>query len=153
MLTVKRPEDLSDHVGEEIGVGSWLLVDQDMIDRFAELSGDDQWIHVDAERAKTDMPGGRTIAHGLLTLCLSPRLSKGHLTVEELRMGVNYGINKLRFTAPAPVGARLRMRSRIVAVTPRPDGAVMVATERVVEIEGSEKPAMVAETVSLLYGV
>lgn len=152
MLRVETPAALLDHVGEEIGLSDWLTVDQALIDRFADLTGDDQWIHVDVDRAKREMPEGKTIAHGLLTLALVPGLAKGQLAIDRLRMSVNYGLNRVRFTAPTPVGARIRLRSTIKAAEARPDGGVMLTTGRVVEIEGADRPAMVAEGLTLLYG-
>ena len=100
MLEVDKPADMKAHIGEKIGPSEWVTVDQAMIDKFAEATGDHQWIHVDVERAKREMPGGKTIAHGYLTLSLLPRLSHGIYTIRRRSRGINYGSNKVRFTAP-----------------------------------------------------
>src|SRR5213083_1878572 len=105
-LVVEYPKDLKEHIGRELGPSDWMTVDQAMIDRFAEATGDHQWIHVDVERAKREMPGGKTIAHGYLTLSLLPRLSHGILHIRKRSRGINYGSNKVRFTAPVPAGSR-----------------------------------------------
>src|SRR5258708_16983917 len=113
MLKVETPKDLLGLVGRELGPSEWVTVDQAMIDKFADATGDHQWIHVDVERAKRDMPGGKTIAHGYLTLSLLPRLAATLMRVEKQRHGVNYGSNKVRFISPVPAGARIRLRQRI----------------------------------------
>src|SRR5262245_40915398 len=109
MIELERPADLAQYVGKEIGVSDWFTVEQGIIDKFAEATGDHQWIHVDVERAKREMPGGRTIAHGYLTLSLIPRLAQTLLKIEKRSRGINYGLNKVRFTAPVPAGARVRL--------------------------------------------
>jgi acyl dehydratase len=123
-----------------------------MIDKFAEATGDHQWIHVDVERAKAEMPGGKTIAHGYLTLSLLPRLAPTLLRVEKRRRGLNYGSNRVRFTAPVPAGARVRLRQKLVKVEPVEDNGVRVTSEMTMEVEGSARPAMVAETLGIVYG-
>lgn len=152
MLTVEKPVDLAEHVGEEIGVSEWVTVDQAMIDAFAAATGDHQWIHVDVERAARELPGGRTIAHGYLTLSLLPRLHAGLLQVKKRARSVNYGSNRVRFTHPVPAGSRVRVRQRLKAVDAQADGGIRVTTESTIEIEGVERPACVAETMSVLYG-
>lgn len=152
MLSVETPADLLAHVGEEIGVSEWVTIDQATIDAFAAATGDHQWIHVDVERAARELPGGRTIAHGYLTLSLLPRLHAGLLQVKRRARSLNYGSNKVRFTHPVPAGSRVRARQRLKAVDAQPDGGFRVATESVIEIEGVERPACVAETISVLYG-
>jgi acyl dehydratase len=138
--------DLQPLVGQEIGVGDWVVVDQQRIDRFAEATGDDQWIHVDPERA-TSGPFGATIAHGFLTLSLLPLLTAEALDFGDVRMGVNYGLNRVRFPAPVKVGSRVRARLRLLSYEAIEGGAQLVV-EATVELEGSAKPACVAETVS-----
>src|SRR5579863_3334012 len=113
MIELERPADLEAYVGKEIGVSDWFTVDQAMIDKFAEATGDHQWIHVDVERAKREMPGGKTIAHGYLTLSLLPRLSHNVLTIRKRSRGINYGSNKVRFTAPVPAGSRVRLHQML----------------------------------------
>ena len=108
MLEIESVEALRAHIGQRLGSSDWIVVDQAMIDLFAEATGDHQWIHVDVERAKREMPGGRTIAHGYLTLSLLPRLNANIYTIKSRKRGVNYGSNKVRFTAPVPSGARVR---------------------------------------------
>jgi len=107
-LTVEYPKDLKQHIGVELGPSEWMTVDQAMIDKFAEATGDHQWIHVDVERAKREMPGGKTIAHGYLTLSLVPRMASSLVEVTKRSRGINYGSNKVRFTSPVPAGARIR---------------------------------------------
>ncbi len=150
MLEVERPSDLAAHLGTSLGPGEWLVVDQRMIDLFAEATGDHQWIHVDVERARREMPGGRTIAHGYLLVSLLPRLSQALWRVRRRSRGINYGSNRVRFTAPVPAGARLRLRQAISAVDPVA-GGVRVTMESTVECHGQERPALVAETISLVY--
>ncbi|MBU7599819.1 MaoC family dehydratase [Streptomyces sp. P38-E01] len=142
--------ELQDAVGGELGPGDWLEVDQQRVDLFAEATGDHQWIHVDPARA-AEGPFGTTIAHGYLTLSLLPYLVPQVLRVENARMGVNYGVNKVRFPAPVPVGSRVRARVRIADVSETADGGVQVTTRVTVEREGGEKPVCVAESVSRYY--
>jgi len=151
MLCVNEPEELSNFKNYDLGSGKWVLIDQNLINEFAEVSGDDQWIHVDVERASTDMPNGQTIAHGLLTLCLSTKMGQEQLKIENIKLIINYGIDNLRFTSPVKVNSRIRMRSTIVDVTDRKDKSILLRIKRVIEIEGQEKPAMIAETLSLVY--
>ena len=151
MLEVETPQALKDHVGEELGPSEWVTVDQDMIDKFAEATGDHQWIHVDVERAGREMPGGKTIAHGYLTLSLLPRLAQGLYRVRNASRGINYGSNKIRFTNMVPAGARVRLRSRLKAVEDVKGNGVRIINEVTIDIEGQERPALVAETISLSY--
>ena len=151
MLCVNEPEELSNFKNYDLGSGKWVLIDQNLINEFAEVSGDNQWIHVDVERASTDMPNGQTIAHGLLTLCLSTKMGQEQLKIENIKLIINYGIDNLRFTSPVKVNSRIRMRSIIVDVTGREDKSILLRIKRVIEIEGQEKPAMIAETLSLVY--
>ena len=133
-------------VGREIGVSDWTTVDQARIDQFAAATGDHQWIHVDPVRAKSG-PFGTTVAHGFLTLSLIPELFETAFAIADVRMGVNYGLNKVRFTAPVPAGARVRGRFALLGYEPIEQGAQLTVLATV-ELEGSAKPACVAETVS-----
>jgi len=139
-------QDLAGLVGTEIGVSDWLAVDQGRIELFAEATGDHQWIHVDAERAAQG-PYGGTVAHGFLTLSLLPELSKTAFAVDDVRMGINYGLNKVRFPAPVKSGARLRGRFKLIAFDPLPGGA-QLTVEVTMEVEGGTKPVCVAESLS-----
>ena len=150
MFEVETPKDLLQHVGRELGPSDWMTVDQAMIDKFAEATGDHQWIHVDVERARKEMPDGKTIAHGYLTLSLVPRLAATLTRVKKRSRGVNYGSNKVRFISPVQAGARVRLRQRIANVEEIP-GGVRITSEMTVEIEGQPKPALVAETMGLSY--
>ena len=152
MLKVEKPSDLLQHVGETLGPSEWLTVTQEMIDKFADATGDHQWIHVDVERAKKELPGGKTIAHGYLTLSLLPRLAPTLMKVEKRRRGVNYRSNRVRFTAPVPAGARIRLKQRLVKVEPVEDNGFRITSEMTMEVEGNTRPAMVAETLSIVYG-
>ena len=150
-MEVESVEALRAHVGQRLGSSEWVVVDQAMIDRFAEATGDHQWIHVDVERAKREMPGGRTIAHGYLTLSLLPRLNANIYTIKSRKRGVNYGSNKVRFTAPVPEGSRVRGHLTLKGIEPMGEGCSRLTMEATVEVEGSERPALVAETLSLVY--
>ncbi|MBO8194391.1 MaoC family dehydratase [Streptomyces oryzae] len=143
-------EELRAAVGQDLGHSDWLEVDQKRIDLFADATGDHQWIHVDPERA-AEGPFGSTIAHGYLTLSLLPALVPQILRVEGMKMGVNYGTNKVRFPAPVPVGSRLRARATLADAQETPDGGVQVAAQVTVEREGGDKPVCVAESLSRYY--
>lgn len=151
MRTIEYPNDMKNHIGEEFGVSEWVMVDQAMIDKFAEATGDHQWIHVDVERARAEMPGGKTIAHGFLTLSLVPRLGATIWAITHRSRGLNYGLNKLRFTAPVPVGSRVRLKQTLLAADDVKDGGVRLTFENVMEIEGSAQPALVAEGLSIVF--
>jgi acyl dehydratase len=151
MKTVQTPQDLKGLIGQTTGTSDWYTVDQAIIDKFAEATGDHQWIHVDVERAKKEMPGGKTIAHGYLTLSLIPRLAATLLKVEKRSRGINYGLNKVRFTSPVPAGARVRLTQKIKAVDDIEGGGVRITSEMTLEVEGSKRPAVVAETLGLSY--
>jgi acyl dehydratase len=151
MLTVETPKDLKQHIGKTLGPSDWITVDQAMIDKFAEVTGDHQWIHVDVERAKKEMPGGKTIAHGYLTLSLLPRLAPTLLKVNKRKRGLNYGSNKIRFTNPVPAGSRIRLKQTIKNVEDVPDNGVRITSEMVIEVEGQERPALVAEVLGIQY--
>jgi acyl dehydratase len=138
--------DLQALVGQEIGISDWIVVDQKRIDQFAEATGDHQWIHVDPVRA-ADGPFGKTIAHGFLTLSLVPEMFATAFGIDDVHMGVNYGLNRVRFTAPVPSGSRVRGHFVLKAYEPI-EGGAQLAVEVRVELEGSSKPACVAETLS-----
>ena len=151
MRVIDYPKDMKNHIGEEFGVSEWVTVDQPMIDKFADATGDHQWIHVDVERAKQEMPAGKTIAHGFLTLSLVPRLGATIWSIKHRSRGVNYGLNKLRFTSPVPVGARVRLRQKLLGVEDVKDDGIRMTFEHVVEIEDQSRPALVAEGLSIAY--
>jgi acyl dehydratase len=141
--------DLEDRVGEEVAVSPWLEMTQERIDTFAKAIEDFQWIHVDPVRAAAS-PFGRTIAHGFLTLSLLSRLSEMTFSFSDRKMGINYGLNRVRFTAPVPSGARVRARFTLGKYE-KLDGGVQVTWNTLVEIEGSDKPALVAEWIGRHY--
>jgi acyl dehydratase len=144
--TFTSTADLKASVGQEVGVSDWHEIPQSQIDLFAKATGDDQWIHVDPERAK-DGPYGTTIAHGYLTLSLLAPLMKSTYRIEGATMAVNYGLNKVRFAAPVRVGSRVRVRVSLRSVDDIPNG-VQSVWSAVIELEGSEKPACIAEPVT-----
>jgi acyl dehydratase len=141
-------QDLAGLVGEETGVSEWLAVTQDRVNKFAEATGDFQWIHVDVERAELEVGG--TIAHGYLTLSLIPLLNKSLMEVRGVARALNYGLDKVRFVNVLKVGKRVRMRARLLTVEPKA-GGLQVKTECAIEIEGETKPACIAETIVLYF--
>ena len=143
MTTVTGLEGIRALAGQDLGTGDWMQMTQERINAFADATGDDQWIHVDVERAKNG-PFGTTIAHGFLTLSLIPTLSRGTTRIEGVRMAINYGLNRVRFPAPVRVGARIRAKVKNLSIVDVEDG-VHVVNEVTVEIEGEAKPACVAE--------
>ena len=147
IVTTDGIEDLENLIGQEIGPSEWREVTQELIDTFAEVSGDDQWIHVDVERAKSDSPFGTTIAHGNLTLSMVDGFRRDLIQSEGFVLGVNYGWNKVRFPAPVPSGSRLRARAEVVSVDDVGGGWFQIVTRFTLEVEGNEKPACVAESV------
>jgi acyl dehydratase len=142
-------KDLPGLIGQEVGVSDWLLVDQERVNRFADATGDHQWIHVDVERA-TQQIGG-TIVHGYLTLSLIPFLSQGMLPLQGVAYGINYGSDKVRFVNMLKVGKRVRLRQKLIGVEPKA-GGMQLKSECTIEIEGETKPACVAETLAIVYG-
>ncbi|MEO9102526.1 MAG: MaoC family dehydratase [Burkholderiaceae bacterium] len=146
MRTFKTLAELADCVGQEVAVSDWMPVTQPMIQQFADATGDHQWIHLDAARAKAG-PFGSTIAHGFLTLSMIPAFAHSAYAVEDIRMGVNYGLNKVRFTAPVPVGSRLRGRMKLLSAEPI-EGGRQLCWQVTIEREGSDKPVCVAETIA-----
>ena len=149
MRSFEHLVDLQALVGQEVGVSDWITVDQHRIDLFADATGDHQWIHLDAERAAKG-PFGTTIAHGFLTLSLLPEMAASAFEVRDTRMGVNYGLNRVRFMAPVPVGSRLRGRFKLLAYEPI-EGGAQVTMEVTMEREGSAKPVCIAESVARRY--
>ena len=143
-------EELPALAGQEIGVSDWVEIDQDRVNKFADATGDHQWIHLDVERAKKEMPGGKTIAHGYLTLSLIPWLAGNFLRIEGVTRGINYGSNKVRFTSMVPVGSRVRARSKLLSVEPR-GGGMQLTSEVTIEIEGAPRPACIAETIGIVF--
>ena len=150
LATYGSIEDLEAAIGIEIGPSDWLEVTQERVNLFADATGDHQWIHVDPERARSG-PFGTTIAHGFLTLSLLPYFGAELRAMRNIRMGVNYGVNKVRFPAPVPVGSRVRATSSVLSVERLHARSAQVITRITVEIEGGSKPACVAETVARMY--
>jgi acyl dehydratase len=151
MRMVESPEALRALIGQELGVSDWLEVTQDLIDRFAEVTGDHQWIHVDVERAKLEMPGGKTIAHGYLLLSLLPKLGAGIYKLSWPTRSINYGSDKVRIVNPVKAGARIRLRQSLVAVEDGAPGAHRITVRQTLEIEGEAKPAMIADTIRMSF--
>jgi acyl dehydratase len=149
-VTFSSKEEVLGKVGTELGVSDWVEVTQEKINMFAEATGDHQWIHVDPELAKQG-PFGGTIAHGFFTLSLSPILMSQIVSYEGVKMGINYGVNKVRFTNPVPVGKRVRARAKLASAEEKEPNALQVATEITFEIDGEDKPVCVAETLTRLY--
>lgn len=150
MLQVDRPADMERYVGQKLGTSDWIVVDQDKIDAFAKLTGDNNWIHIDVERAARELADGKTIAHGLLTLSLMPHLAAQTLQIRRRSRSINYGSNKIRFPAPVKCGARVRLHRTLEKFEPIEGGARMTFSN-IMEIEGEEKPAMVAESITVVY--
>jgi acyl dehydratase len=149
MLTLNGVDEVKSYVGKELGVSDWHEVTQEDINTFADVTGDHQWIHVDVERAK-ETPFGGTIAHGYYVLSLAPMFSYELFKVEGFVFGLNYGVNRVRFISPMPVGGKIRMRAKIGSVEDVPGGA-QIMTELTFEREGGEKPVCVAETLMRGY--
>ena len=140
--------DIQSLVGQEVGASDWVLIDQDRVNKFADATGDHQWIHVDVEKAKQFMGG--TIAHGYLTLSLIPWLGSQIMSIEGVSRGINYGSNKVRFTNMVPVGSRVRAKQKLLGAEPK-GGGLQLTNEITIEIEGKDRPACIAETISLVY--
>lgn len=135
-------------VGEELGISDWVEITQQRVNQFAEATGDHQWIHVDVDRANAESPFGGPIAHGYLTLSLVPMLGWQIYAVENTKMGINYGSNKVRFINPVLVGSRVRLRAQLTSASELDNGSLEMIVTQTVEIEGVERPALVAETIS-----
>lgn len=149
MKTFATLAELQHLLGKDIGISEWIEVTQERIQLFADATGDQQWIHVDPERAKAG-PFGTTIAHGFMTLSLLPEMSASAFAVADVRMGVNYGLNRVRFPAPVPAGSRLRGHFRLAKFEPL-EGGAQLTIEVTMEREGSDKPVCVAESVGRRY--
>jgi acyl dehydratase len=150
MKTFQTLQDLAACVGQEVAVSDWITISQKQVNQFAEATGDHQWIHVDVERAKAG-PFGAPIAHGFLTLSLLPKFFETAVAVVESRMGVNYGLNRVRFMSPVPVGSRVRARMKLLASDPIDNQGQQMTWEVTIELEGAPKPACVAESVGRRY--
>ena len=143
---------ISEFIGKEIGVSEWVTVDQEMINAFADATGDHQWIHVDIEKCKAESPLSTTIAHGYLTLSLVPMLSAQIGTMPSgLKHVFNYGSDKIRFLNPVPSGSNVRMRATLLDVSQKGEGRYLLKTQATIEIEGADKPAMIAETLAMAF--
>jgi acyl dehydratase len=147
MKVISSFDDAVGLVGQELGVGEWKEIDQKRIDAFADVTEDHQWIHIDVDRAKAESPYGTTIAHGFLTLSMIPAMSKDNFRVENAKMAINYGLNKVRFLAAVPSGGRIRARSELVDAAKVDDSTVNLVVKHTIELDGSEKAAAVAETI------
>jgi acyl dehydratase len=143
-------EDAKSLEGVEVGLSDWVIIDQNRIDQFAEATGDYQWIHVDTERAAAEMPDGKTIAHGYLTLALIPALTGNFVEVKNLARAINFGVNKVRFYTPVRVGDRVRARATVLQARRRA-GALLLTSETHIEVEDERKPACVAETLGMYF--
>jgi acyl dehydratase len=143
-------DDLPALAGQETGVSDWVQITQDRVNTFADATGDHQWIHVDVARAAREMPGGKTIVHGYLTLSLIPWLTGDFLKVEGVTRAINYGSDKIRFTNMVPVGSKVRARSKMLSAEPK-SGGMQMRNEVTIEIEGQDRPALIAETISLVF--
>jgi len=150
MREIASLAELKSLVGQEVAVSDWVEISQERVNQFAEATGDHQWIHLDVERCKRESPFGGPIAHGFLTLSLLPMLMQNSLRMTDVRMGVNYGLNKVRFPAPVPVGSRVRSRTTVLSVEDI-EGGAQVTWQVVIEREGGDKPVCVAESISRRY--
>lgn len=150
MILLERPNDIAQYVGKPLGASEWMTIDQNMINAFMALTGDDHWIHVDVERAAREMPNGKTIAHGFFILSLIPLLQRQVYKIAKRGRGLNYGCNRVRFPGPTPVNSRVRLHQAVKTAEPV-DGAVRITFECTIEVEGQSRPAVVAETVLQIY--
>ena len=150
MREIATLAELKALVGQEVAVSDWVEISQERVNQFAEATGDHQWIHLDVERCKRESPFGGPIAHGFLTLSLLPMLMQNSVRMTDVRMGVNYGLNKVRFPAPVPVGSRVRSRTTVLSVEDI-EGGAQVTWQVTIEREGGDKPVCVAESISRRY--
>ena len=150
MKTIQTLAEMPALIGQEVVVSDWITITQEQVNLFAQATGDHQWIHVDVERAKAG-PFGAPIAHGFLTLSLLPRFFESSLHIAQTRMGVNYGLNKVRFVSPVPVGSRLRARMKLLACEPIDNNGMQMTWEVTTEREGGSKPVCVAESIARHY--
>ncbi|MCA2247646.1 MaoC family dehydratase [Mycobacterium intracellulare] len=148
MKVIASVDDALRLVGHELGVSNWKEIDQARIDAFADVTEDHQWIHVDADRAASDSPYGATVAHGFLLLSLIPKMSKDNYVVENAKMGVNYGLNKVRFVAGVTADSRIRVRSELIDAANAADNVVNLTVRHTIEIDGSDKPAAVVDLIA-----
>jgi acyl dehydratase len=149
MQVITSIDDAQSLIGRELGVSDWLEIDQRRVNDFADVTGDHQWIHVDVERAKAESPYRAPIAHGFLTLSLIPAMSKDNFRIKNAKLVINYGLNKVRFLSAVPVGSRVRVRSELADAASKGDGGTVDLTVRhTVELDGSDKPAAVAEMIA-----
>ena len=149
MRVFNNVEEMKKCVGQEIGVSEWFAIDQDRINDFADATGDHQWIHVDPERTNSEL-GMPTIAHGFLTLSLVPMLTSKISSIKSVTRGINYGTNKVRFTNMVPVNSNVRAKTKLLEAQPKAGGTQLIS-EVSIEIEGQDRPAMIAETVSIVF--
>ncbi|WP_322858202.1 MaoC family dehydratase [Mycobacterium europaeum] len=148
MKVIASVDDALRLVGHDLGVSNWKEIDQARIDAFADVTEDHQWIHVDADRAASDSPYGATVAHGFLLLSLIPKMSKDNYVVENAKMGVNYGLNKVRFVAAVTADSRIRVRSELIDAANAADNVVNLTVRHTIEIDGSDKPAAVVDLIA-----
>src|SRR5262245_48699401 len=151
MRTFKDFNEIKAAVGTEVGVSDWVDITQERIDRFAQATGDAQWIHVDVERAARELPGQKTIAQGLLTLSLAPEFIRAVMQLEGVKNTLNYGANRIRYLTPVPAGSRLRARTTIMAAEDAPSNGLRVTYGLTIEIEGGKRPACIAEVIGVHY--
>jgi len=150
MFEIRSVADARRLEGQEVGLSEWVVIDQAKIDGFAAATGDFQWIHVDTEKAAAELPDGKTIAHGYLTLALIPALTEGFVHMPNLQRAINRGCNRIRFNAPVPVGSRVRARASVVKASERA-GALHLVSEVRIEVDGVRKPACMAEIIGLYF--
>ncbi len=150
LYSIRSVEEAKELEGHEVGLSDWVVVDQHRIDQFAEATGDYQWIHVDTQRAARELPDGKTIAHGYLTLALIPTLTVDFVEVRNLERAINFGVNKVRFYTPVQSGARVRARAKVLQARRRA-GALLLTSEVRIEVESERKPACVAETLGMYF--
>src|ERR1700740_681960 len=144
-------DEIKAAVGKELGTSDWIEITQDRINKFAEATCDEQWIHVDQYRAKQELPGGKTIAHGLLSLSLAPMFIRSVMGLKGLKSTLNYGADRIRYLSPVPAGSPVRGRTTIAATEDMPPDGLRVNYRMVIEIEGGKRPACVAELIALHY--
>ena len=149
-MKVLKYAELEQHAGQEMGHSEWVTIDQDRVNKFADATGDHQWIHLDVERAKRELPTKGTIAHGYLTVSLIPWLGAQIMRVDGATRGINYGSNKVRFTSMVPVGSKVRAKLKLLGVEAKGPGK-QLTSEYTIEIEGQDRPACVAETIGIVY--
>ena len=150
-MTFDNLAHLKESIGQEFGPSEWMIITQEMVNDFARATADFQWIHVDVERAKKESPFGGPIAHGFMTVSLVSHFLESILVIKSAKMGVNYGLNKVRFTSAVPVGSRLRMKGVLIAAEDYQETGAKMTVSAVIEMEGSKKPACIAEFIGLIF--